>query len=355
LRRAGQKVRAGFDRLRGKRPKSHADHERAKHEREQAAFATTKARLDRLFTKGVSRGRLAAEVALLKLRYRWSTLRVQGPAEGRHVSVLGGFSPVRPVTEGELILAAEADDLRTLLKRDAVALAKLDQVEADPHIADSLKHRFIKNVQARMKHWAKQASRPPLAGYEVMCNVVRHNRREWTLLGPVISTQEIRDAQGLTRLVDAGRVYRTMLKRKYQNQYPTVNAWVRAISADNSLLRLHIRPSAKLSGKNQVAFWSERYQANGIKIEKYVKRFQLQASDYPLGAVRFALPPAQADIAKFHKPTAFDGMPHRGWTAPNPLSIWGAIRAAEAADVREAVSEPVEVAATTDFRWIAGM
>src|SRR5437660_1326226 len=32
LRRAGQKVRAGFDRLRGKRPKSHTDQERAKHQ-----------------------------------------------------------------------------------------------------------------------------------------------------------------------------------------------------------------------------------------------------------------------------------------------------------------------------------
>src|SRR5205807_5253646 len=58
FRGAGQKVRAGFDRLRGKHPKSHADQERAKHERQEAAFATTKSKLDRLLAAGVSRAKL---------------------------------------------------------------------------------------------------------------------------------------------------------------------------------------------------------------------------------------------------------------------------------------------------------
>src|SRR5207302_10243066 len=93
LRRAGQKVRAGFDRLRGKHPKSHADQERAKHERQEAAFAATKSRLDALFAKGVSRSRLMAEVAVLKFRYRWSTLRLEGNPKAARAVVVGGFSP----------------------------------------------------------------------------------------------------------------------------------------------------------------------------------------------------------------------------------------------------------------------
>src|SRR5207302_9368971 len=102
LRRAGQKVRAGFDRLRGKHPKSHADQERAKHERQEAAFAATKSRLDALFARGASRARLAAQVAILKLRYRWSSLELQGPLKARNVEVVGGFSPKRHVTSGQL-------------------------------------------------------------------------------------------------------------------------------------------------------------------------------------------------------------------------------------------------------------
>src|SRR5436305_8784518 len=51
LRRAGQKVRAGFDRLRGKRPQSPGDREAAKRTREDAAFTATRARLDDLFAK----------------------------------------------------------------------------------------------------------------------------------------------------------------------------------------------------------------------------------------------------------------------------------------------------------------
>jgi hypothetical protein len=258
FRRAGQKVRAGFDRLRGKRPKSHADQERAKHERQEAAFAATKSRLDALFAKGISRGQLAAKVAFLKLRYRWATLRLQAPEGARHLSVIGGFSPERRVTEGDLILAKEADDLRSLLKGDDLALTKLDQVQADPHIPEPLKHQFMSKVMARMKHWAKQKSRPPLAGYEVMRNVVRYNRRNWTLLGPQISAGTIREHGGLTRLMNAERVYRSMVRQKYKDVYPTVSVWIKAVSLDDSLFRLHIRPGATLSGKNQVAFWSER-------------------------------------------------------------------------------------------------
>jgi hypothetical protein len=347
-------VRAGFDRLRGKRPKSRADQEHAKHERQEAAFVATKSHLDALFAKGISRARLAAEVGFLKLRYRWATLRLQGGNGTRHLSVIGGFSPERRVSEGDLILAKEADDLRSLLKGDQLALSKLDQVQADPHISEPLKHQFMDKVTTRMKHWAKQKSRPPLAGYDVMCNVVRHNRLKWTLLGPEISPKTIADHGGLTRLINAERVYRSMLKRRYQDQYPSVTAWIKAVSRDDSLLRLHMRPSAKLSGKNQVAFWSERYHGNGTTIEKHIERLRLDAAHYPLGAVRFVLPIAQADVAVFHKPTAFDGMPHKGWTPPDPVSVWGAVRSESAPEVREAVSQPVAVSATTDFRWIPG-
>jgi hypothetical protein len=288
------------------------------------------------------------------LRYGWTTLRLHGPKGARHLSVTGGFSPERRVSEGDLILAKEADDLRSLLKGDKVALLKLDQVQADPHISEPLKHQFMDKVTARMKYWAKQTSRPPLAGYEVMCNVVRHNRRQWTLLGPQISAQAISDQGGLTRLVNAERVYRSMLKRKYQDEYPNVNAWIKAVSRDDSLLKLHVRQSATLSGKNQVAFWSERYHGNGVTIDKHVKKLRLDAAHYPIGAVRFVLPAEKADVAVFHKPTAFDGMPHTGWTPPDPVSVWGAVRTENAPDVREAVSEPVAVSATAGLKWIPG-
>ena len=91
-----------------------------------------------------------------------------------------------------------------------------------------------------------------------------------------------------------------------------------------------------------------------MSIDKYVEHLRLDAAHYPLGAVRFLLPPAQADATVFHKPTALDGMPHKGWTPPDPVSVWGAVRSEKAPDVREAVSEPVAVSATTDFKWIPG-
>ena len=342
------------DRLGGKHRKSHSDQERAKHERQEVAFEATKSKLDALFAKGMTRARLAAEVGFLKFRYRWTTLHIQGAEGTQHLTVIGGFSPQRRVSEGDLILAKEAGDLRSLLKGDEMALNKLEQVQADPHISQPLKHQFIDKVTARMKHWAKQKSRPPLAGFEVMCNVVRHNRQKWTLLGPEISARTISEHGGLTRLVNAERVYRSMLKRRYQDEYPTVTAWTKAVSRDDSLLSLHIRQSAILSGKNQVAFWSERYHGNGLTIDKYVEQLRLDAAHYPLGAVRFVLPTAQADVAIFHKPTAFDGMPHKGWTPPDPLSVWGAVRNEQAPEVREAVSKPVAVSATTDLKWIPG-
>jgi hypothetical protein len=89
-----------------------------------------------------------------------------------------------------------------------------------------------------------------------------------------------------------------------------------------------------------------------VTIAKYVEHLRLNAADYPSGAIRFVLPEAQADVAVFHKPTAFDGMPHEGWTPPDPLSVWGAIRSEKVPEVREAVSEPVSVSSTTDFKWI---
>jgi hypothetical protein len=265
---------------------------------------------------------------------------------------MGGFSPERRVSEGDLILAKEAEDLRSLLKGDELALTKLDQVQADPHIPEPLKHQFMDKVTARLRYWTRQKSKPPLAGYEVMRNVVRHNRLKWTLLGPQISARTISQHGGLTRLMNAERVYRSMVKGKYKSDYPTVRSWIRAVSQDDSLLKLHLRPSAKLSGKNQVAFWSERYHGNGLTIAKHVEHLRLDAADYPSGAIRFVLPEAQAEVAVFHKPTAFDGMPHKGWTPPDPLSVWGAIRSEKAPEVREAVSQPVPASSTTDFKWI---
>src|SRR5207245_3165433 len=123
LRRAGQKVRAGFDRLRGKRPQSPADRKAAKRRREDAAFAATRARLDALFAKGVTRARLATEVAWLKLRYRWGSLRVQGAADARRAAISGGFSPERTGTAG--YVNGDLDTLEQLTYRYPKAKRKL--------------------------------------------------------------------------------------------------------------------------------------------------------------------------------------------------------------------------------------
>src|SRR2546421_6414946 len=132
LRRAGQKVRAGFDRLRGKHPKSHADQERAKRDRQEAAFAATKSRLDALFAKGVSRARLATEVSWLKVRYRWGSLHIHGATEARRLAVSGGFSPERTVTVGQVSELAET--LEEMISRYPIAKRKLHQVQEDPFI-----------------------------------------------------------------------------------------------------------------------------------------------------------------------------------------------------------------------------
>src|SRR5207302_6743927 len=205
LRRAGQKVRAGFDRLGGKHPKSHADQERAKHERQEAAFVATKSRLDALFAKGVTRVRLAAEVSWLKLRYRWGSLHLQGAAEARRVAVSGGFSPERTITAGQV--TEEAQTLELMISRYPKAKRKLQQVRDDPYIDTRLKASWMRAVEARLRQSASHEAH--VNPYEVMVSVAAANKANF-FLGPRIEVQEIVAAEGLLKYVDVAAAFRLL-------------------------------------------------------------------------------------------------------------------------------------------------
>src|SRR2546421_11368416 len=202
LRRAGRKVRAGFDRLRGKHPKSHADQERAKHERQEAAFVATKSRLDALFAKGITKARLASEVSWLKVRYRWGSLHLQGATEARRVTVSGGFSPERTVAIGQVSDAAET--LEQLISRYPKAKRKLQQVRDDPYIDSRLKGAWMRTVEARLRKAERLEARDN--PYQVMVSVAAANKANF-FLGPRIEIQDIVEAEGLLKFVDVAAAF----------------------------------------------------------------------------------------------------------------------------------------------------
>ena len=331
FRRAGQRVRAGFDRLRGKRPKSHADQERAKHEREQAAFSATKAKLDALFAKGVSRGRLASEVARLKLRYRWGSLRVQGPTEARHVAVAGGFSPERTVTAGQV--THEAETLEQMISRFPRAKRKLQQVRDDPAIDGRLKVGWMRAVENRLRKAARLEE--PVNPYSVMVDVAASNRANF-FLGDRIEVQEIVEAEGLLKYVDARDAF-TLLKPELIVEYGYPIRWVRKIAAQTGSISMNdFAADAKVPGH----FWSAFRDAVGAG-ELALKHMRLEPKDYPKGAISFVLPKENAAIPELHKPTAFDGMFFPKWAAAESSLTWGVVPPHEAtkAGIREGVSK----------------
>jgi hypothetical protein len=330
LRRAGQKVRAGFDRLRGKHPKSHADQERAKHERQEAAFVATKSRLDALFARGVSKARLVTEVSWLKIRYRWGSLHVQGATEARHVAVSGGFSPERTVTAGQV--TEEAETLEQLLSRYPKAKRKLQQVRDDPYIDTHLKASWMRTVEARLRQSARHEAH--VNPYEVMVTVAAANRANF-FLGPRIEVQEIVAAEGLLKYVDVAAAFRR-LKPELIAEYVYPIRWVRAITEHKTAISANdFAVDAEVPGH----FWSARRDAVGAG-ELALKHMRLQPSDYPKGAISFVLPKEAASIPELHKPTAFDGMFFPKWAPSEPSFKWGLVPPHEAlkAGIKEGVS-----------------
>ena len=330
LRRAGQNVRAGFDRLRGKRPKSHADQERAKHERQEAAFVATKSKLDALFAKGVSRARLATEVVWLRLRYRWGSLRIQGPQDAHHVAVAGGFSPERTVTAGQV--SEETETLEQMISRFPVAKRKLHQVQDDPFIPASMKVAWIRTVETRLRAARRREQHPN--PYGLMVDAVKANHRHF-FLGPVIPIEEINKVEGLVRHVRIGILWDS-LKPEVQADYIIPSRWIHALTRDPGLLTVDdFVPGTTVPG----VWWSAHRDSGGIG-EMAVKQLRLRREDYPTGAARIFLPKSEAAAPGLRKPTAFDGMFFRKYVT-SPASMWGIIPDEDAAKagIREGVSK----------------
>jgi len=348
LRRAGQKVRAGFDRLRGKHPKSHADQGRAKHDRQEAAFAATKSRLDALFARGASRARLAAQVAILKLRYRWSSLELQGPLKAKNVEVVGGFSPKRHVTSGQL---RDSESLEALIGEDLIAQTKLRFVLRDPFISADLKADFAQRVEARLRE--AKSRQFTVSPYAVMKTVVTDNIGKYRLLGDPITPDQIRKMGGLSRLISLTHVWDNYLPDEYRLDFGRRDAWLAALRKDHSLFvpRVHLKSDVEISGMNNVGFWYARYQSAGATTANYVTRLQLAPARYPLGALKFELRSVPAHL-QFRRPTAFDGMPHIEWAPPlRRDAVWGIVPG-ELPKVREAVAGPIPISAISDFEVI---
>jgi len=345
LRRAGRKVRGGFDRLRGKRPKSHAEQERAKHARQEAAFAATRSRLDALFAKGVTRVRLATEVAWLKLRYRWGSLSVQGATGARRVAISGGFSPERTVTAGHV--TEELDTLEQLISRYPKAKRKLQQVRDDPYIDSRLKGAWMRTVEARLRKAARLEAR--VNPYEVMVSVAAANKANF-FLGPRIGVQEIVEAEGLLKYVDVAAAFRRLKPELIaEHVYPI--RWVRAITAHKTAINASdFAPDAEVPGH----FWSARRDSVGAG-ELALKHMRLQPKDYPKGAISFVLPKEAASIPELHKPTAFDGMFFPKWAPSEPSLKWGLVPPHEAlkAGIKEGVSRtPVPISSTILHEYV---
>jgi len=330
IRQVGQKLRSGFDRLRGKRPKSRADQERQKRERQEAAFVATKTKLDALLAKGVSRARLVAEVSFLKLRFRWGTLKVQGASEKQQVSVLGGFSPVRTVTVGKV--AQEAETLEQMISRFPVAKRKLHQVQEDPFIPAAMKLSWIRAVETGLRKAHRREEHPN--PYELMIEAAKGNPRHF-FVGPLVPVKEIEAVGGLVRHVRIRRLW-DALKPEIQADYITPNRWIHALKQNPSLLDIDdLVPGTTVPG----VWWSAHRDSGGIG-EMAVKQLRLRREDYPSGAARFFLPKSEATLPNLRKPTAFDGMFFRKYIA-SPASAWGIIPDPDAAKagIREGVSK----------------
>jgi hypothetical protein len=260
---------------------------------------------------------------------------------------VGGFSPTRRVSEGELILRQAADDLDALISHEQIAQTKLRYVRNDPHIPDALKYDFIRKVTDRLKGKKRKSVASP---YGVMQGVVHKNIDRYRLLGPLIGAERIRQYGGLTRLIGLGHVWEHYLTAAYKRGFTTREDWLATIRTDHSRFdgKLHLRPDLMISGMNEVGFWFARYRSQGATTARYVNRLQLSSARYPFGALKIELTRV-TDEMKFRKPTAFDGMPHLEWAPPlRQDALWGVIPG-ELPKVREAVAGPIPVSAMSAF------
>jgi hypothetical protein len=298
------------------------------------AFVATKSKLDALFAKGVSRARLAAEVAFLKLRYRWGTLKVQGAAEAQRVSVLGGFSPVRTVTAGKV--AQEAETLEQLVSRYPKAKRKLQEVKDDPFIANQLKTAWMRGVETILRRAERTGDHPN--PYRVMVRIALKNPHNFGT-GREIPVAEIVGADGLVKYVDPRKVFRQLKPEviaRYQG-YPI--RWVRKIAAESAALNIEeFLAEATVPGR----FWSARIDAEGVG-EFKIEHLRLEPTDYPVGAIRFMLRKEAAGLPDLRRPTAFDGMLFPKWAPASPLLKWGVVPALEASKsgIKEGVAKNV--------------
>jgi hypothetical protein len=270
-------------------------------------------------------------VAWLKLRYRWGSLRVQGSTDAHHVAVAGGFSPERTVTVGQV--TEEAETLEQMVSRYPKAKRKLQQVRDDPIIDGHLKVGWMRAVENRLRRAAQLEEH--VNPYKVMVDVAAAHRANF-FLGRPIEVQEIVEAEGLLKYVDARDAF-TLLRPELIADYAYPVRWVRKIAAQQGLISpTDFAADAEVPGH----FWSAFRDAVGAG-ELALKHMRLEPRDYPKGAIRFVVPKEHAAIPELHKPTAFDGMFFPKWAATEPGLKWGVVPPHEAskAGIREGVSK----------------
>jgi hypothetical protein len=266
----------------------------------------------------------------LKLRYRWGSLRVQGPTHARHLAVSGGFSPERTVTVGQV--TEEAETLEQMISRYPVAKTKLHQVRTDAFIPGALKLRWMRQVEHALREAHQKGGKPN--PYDFMVDAVKAHRDNF-YRGRPIPLDEIHRVGGLVRHVPIRRLWDS-LTPEIQFDYVKPNRWVNALMQNPSLLTVDdFVPGASVPG----VWWSAHRDSGGVG-EMAVKQLRLGRQDYPAGAGRFVLPKSEAALPDLRKPTAFDGMFFRKYVS-SPTSVWGIIPDEEAskAGIREGVSK----------------
>jgi hypothetical protein len=255
------------------------------------------------------------------------------------VAVAGGFSPERTVTVGQV--AEEAQTLEQMVSRYPKAKRKLQQVRDDPVIDGRLKVGWMRAVETRLRKAAKLEEH--MNPYAVMVKVASANRANF-FLGRRIEAQEIADAQGLLRYVDARDAF-TLLKPELIADYAFPVRWVRKIAAGQGLVSpTDFAADAKVPGH----FWSAFRDAVGAG-ELALKHMRLEPTDYPKGAIRFVVPKEHAAIPELYKPTAFDGMFFPKWAVTESSLKWGVVPPHEAskAGIREGVSRTLVPVSST--------
>jgi hypothetical protein len=220
-----------------------------------------------------------------------------------------------------------------MVSRYPKAKRKLQQVRDDPVIDGHLKVGWMRAVENRLRRAAQLEEH--VNPYKVMVDVAAANRANF-FLGRPIEVQEIVEAEGLLKYVDARDAF-TLLRPELIADYAYPVRWVRKIAAQQGLISpTDFAADAEVPGH----FWSAFRDAVGAG-ELALKHMRLEPRDYPKGAIRFVVPKEHSAIPELHKPTAFDGMFFPKWAATEPGLKWGVVPPHEAskAGIREGVSK----------------